>query len=123
MHSWKKKLGSGMILVHDATSAMARQRRYWDALMSPDAPDDTIGYDRRKIQFPIGISETRFEPSEGYAGLQLADILAGVVAECMANKMVPEEDRAPSFEIYGIISTGGISLDTFGQKPSSRLMN
>jgi hypothetical protein len=95
MHSWKKKFGFGMTLIHDATSAMSRQRRYWDALMSAEAPADIIGSDRRTVEFPIGIAETRFEPSEEFAGLQLADVFAGVVAECMANKMVPEEEREP----------------------------
>lgn len=74
---------------------MARQRRYWDALMSHDAPADIIGYDRRTMEFPIGISETQFVPSEQHAGIQLADVLAGVVSECMAGKLIPEEDREP----------------------------
>jgi hypothetical protein len=95
MHRWKQRLGAGMRLIHDHTSAMARKRRYWDALMSSDAPADMIGYDRRTIEFPIGITETQFVPSERFAGIQLADILAGAVSECMANKLVREQDREP----------------------------
>lgn len=63
--------------------------------MSPHAPADLIGYDRRTMEFPIGIAETRFERSENWAGLQLADVMAGAVAECMAAQMIPEEERDP----------------------------
>lgn len=95
MHSWKKKVGMGMTLIHDATSAMSRQKRYWDALMSEEAPADVIGYDRRTMEFPIGISETRFEPSEDQIGIQIADVLAGAVSECMSSRLVPEEQYSP----------------------------
>ncbi len=95
MHAWKQRLGTSVTVIHDQTSAMARQRRYWDALMSHEAPADIIGYDRRTMEFPIGISETHFVPSEQFAGIQLADILAGVISECMASELVPEHDRKP----------------------------
>ena len=36
-----------------------------------------MGYDRRKIQFPIRVVRTCPEDSKNWAGLQLADILAG----------------------------------------------
>lgn len=110
MHRWKSRLGAGITLVHDATAAMSRHKRYWDALMSAKAPEDIIGYDRRTMEFPIGISETRFERSEDYAGLQLADVLAGVVAECMENKMVPEEERPPFIrDLWGCLDGWDIS--------------
>ena len=85
MHSWKNQLGSGMTPMHDATAAMSRQRNSWDALMSTDAPTDVIGYDRGLMTFPIGIKETFFESSEKFVGLQLADVLAGIVTECLTS--------------------------------------
>jgi len=72
---------------------MSRQRDFWDALMSKEAPPDVIGYDRRLMTFPIGIKETFFESSEKFAGLQLADVLAGIVTECLTSKLVPKDER------------------------------
>jgi hypothetical protein len=87
MDSWRNRLGSGITLIHDESSAMSRQKSFWDALMSPTAPAELVGYDHRTIQFPIGINETQFIASEESSSIQIADILAGSLAQAMRTEM------------------------------------
>jgi len=80
---WQQDLNDGIVLVHDDSSAMARERKIWDAIVDPNLPSIEVGYDRRKAQFPIGVIKTCPEDSKNWAGLQLADILAGAFTRCV----------------------------------------
>lgn len=82
MSLWQQDLNDGIVLVHDDSSAMARERKIWDAIVDPNLPSIEVGYDRRKTQFPIGVIKTCPEDSRSWAGLQLADILAGAFTRC-----------------------------------------
>jgi hypothetical protein len=59
---------------------MAKERDIWDALTSATLPPALVGYAGRITPFPLMVKETRFEPSHAWAGLQLADVLAGAMA-------------------------------------------
>ena len=81
MGSWRADLSGPIELVHDASTNMSDQRHIWDALMNPNLPRARLGYDdHRRIEFPIAVKRTLFEPSEKWAGLQLADVTAGAFA-------------------------------------------
>jgi hypothetical protein len=82
--SWRKQLGTDFAIVHDCTSNMSRQKAYWDAIVSPTAPVGFVGYDRRSLEFPIGVAETKFVPSEQSLGIQIADVIAGAATEWAA---------------------------------------
>ena len=77
MSYWQHDLSEDLILIHDNSSAMAKDRRIWDVLVDHSLHPIEVGYDRRKTQFPIRVVETHPEDSKNWAGLQLADILAG----------------------------------------------
>jgi len=81
MGSWARRLGQDMLLIHDANSEMSKQRGLWEKIVSPHVPPAKVGWDRRTMEFPIRVRETRFESSRDWAGLQLADVLAGALAE------------------------------------------
>lgn len=82
MTLWREDIkdGSGITLIHDASSAMARDKDIWDSLVNPDITPQIVGYDVRKVQFPISVTETHAEDSKNWVGLQLADIVAGATA-------------------------------------------
>lgn len=79
MASWRSEISGAIHLVHDKSSNMSDQKEVWDALMDPNLPPATVGYDRRTMTFPISVERTRFERSERWAGLQLSDVLAGAM--------------------------------------------
>lgn len=83
MDGWAKRHGEEMLLVHDASSEMSKRKALWSKIVSPDVSPTKVGWDRRTMKFPIRIKETKFGSSTEWAGLQLADILAGSIGECL----------------------------------------
>jgi len=81
MYEWKTDISESenIILIHDRSSNMAQDKDFWDKLVSPNLNHKIVGYDRRKMSYPIRIEKTYFENSKNFAGLQLADILAGAI--------------------------------------------
>lgn len=77
MAQWSEYLKNDMVLIHDTSSNMAKNKDLWDLFVSPTLPSSTVGYDRRKVTFPIGVRETIFENSKNKIGLQLVDVIAG----------------------------------------------
>lgn len=79
LHQWRHATKRELVLYHDRSSNMQKNGALWEAIVSADIPDQTVGYDRRSITFPIGVTETKFEDSKAWAGLQLADVIAGAI--------------------------------------------
>lgn len=56
---------------------MQRFRDVWNVITTPDVPAVTVGYDRRTWNLCIGLQHALAAESITWAGLQLADVLAG----------------------------------------------
>lgn len=108
---WSRMIGSQYSFVHDESSNMSKNKYIWDILVDKNIEKKVVGYDRRKIQFSLHISETRFEKSEYSLGLQLADIMAGAVARWAAWKAGQNEESQYVLELDKII------LDSFDVHP------
>ncbi len=80
---WSKCISGCFVITHDKSSNMAKNKKAWDKAVHPDVPPKVVGYDRRKIYFPIRAEKTDFAQSQYFVGLQLADIMAGAMARCM----------------------------------------
>ena len=96
MGSWRSQIEGEIVLYHDISSNMSRQSDVWNALMDPSLPSTEVGYDRRRLTFPIAVKETKFEESKNWAGLQLADVLAGATSRA-AEWTINEEDSSDSY--------------------------
>jgi hypothetical protein len=83
MAEWRKEIDDDIVLIHDQSSNMADQKELWEKFMDPGVPEITIGYDRRTMKLPIAVKDTRFEPSENWAGLQLSDIVVGAAVRVL----------------------------------------
>lgn len=80
---WSKSIPGNFVVTHDESSNMAKNKKAWDKAVHPDVPPKVVGYDRRKMYFPIRVKKTDFAKSQDFVGLQLADIMAGAMARCM----------------------------------------
>ncbi len=80
---WSKYITGNFTLVHDKSSNMAKNKKIWDKVLHPDVTPKIVGYDRRKMYFPIRVEKTDFQNSQDFAGLQLIDIMAGAMARCL----------------------------------------
>jgi hypothetical protein len=80
MSNWRLGTNEPIHLKYDSSSNMTERKEIWDALVDPALDPITLGYDRRTLIMPIAVKETIFESSHNWAGLQLADVLAGATA-------------------------------------------
>ncbi len=79
MHQWATSEHDDFYLVHDQSGTIAAHKNLWEILTSPSIPQTTVGFDRRTLNFPLRVKETRLEDSKSLAGLQLADVMAGAI--------------------------------------------
>jgi len=90
---WTDRTTDPFEFVHDTSSAMAREKWMWDAIVSPLLPSTVVGFAHRKRKYPLHVTRTVFEDSKLSLQLQLADILAGATAEWAKGKMGKSERR------------------------------
>ena len=111
MFNWRNSFNGDIVLIHDNTSNMSKQIAEWNAIMNNDIEKQTLGWDRRTLNLPINIKETIFDSSENWAGLQIADILAGSAAHS-AKWMVSKNKAKDNFgeNIFGLFKDVVLSL-------------
>lgn len=76
---WSANTKDNLKIIHDRSSAIAKNKRIWDHIVSPEIPARTVGMDRRLMHFPLRVISTELGESRTYSGLQLVDILAGAM--------------------------------------------
>ncbi len=90
---WSECISGNFVITHDESSNMAKNKKAWDKVVHPDVPPKVVGYDRRKMYFPIRAEETDFARSDHFAGLQLTDIMAGAMARCLKWNLEGQKTR------------------------------
>ncbi|MFI5247230.1 MAG: hypothetical protein ACHQWV_01595, partial [Nitrospirales bacterium] len=117
VNHWRKHTIEQFEVVHDESSAMAKDKWLWDQLTSPEIGAATVGYDRRLWSFPLGVISTEFRRSIDLLQLQLADVIAGSTAEWCDSKYT--EIRSPYTDL---LEEAGIADLTFeGMWPSTKV--
>ena len=60
MHEWKEEIpeNENIILIHDRSSNMSKEKDFWDILVSPDVQPKLVGYGRRMMSYPLRIERT-----------------------------------------------------------------
>ena len=112
MSEWRKETDENINLIHDMSSPMVKETRFWEALTGKSVKPSIIGYGPKTMQFPIGVATTIFEDSRSWVGLQLADVLAGSVARSLTAHKRGETDPYVS-----LISETALSLPAFTSMP------
>jgi hypothetical protein len=75
---WRRLSNGPFEVIHDQSTNLAKHRPVWDWLSSPEQQEVTLGVgDYRDALLPLNVTRTEFAKSHNYAGLQLADLLAG----------------------------------------------
>lgn len=78
---WRDQTGEQLEVIHDMSSRMAKQKWLWDQLVGAEISPRIVGYDRRRMQFPLNVNSTQFCDSRDYLQLQYADLIAGSTAK------------------------------------------
>jgi hypothetical protein len=82
---WRESSTEQFSVVHDGSSNLAKEKWMWDALVSPDVPQQLVGFDERITRFPLGVAKTTFADSTVHRQLQISDVLAGASATWAAS--------------------------------------
>ena len=77
---WGRHLQRDFHAIHDVSKPIAAEHATFKAMMNPDVDATTIGYDRRKFEFPLRTRTLEFGDSRDLPQLQVADLLAGSIA-------------------------------------------
>ena len=83
---WSDRTDQAINIIHDESSALAREQHVWDVLLDPDVPHAIVGQDRRTVKFPLRVDSINRAKSQDHLQLQLADLLAGAVATYLRNR-------------------------------------
>jgi hypothetical protein len=111
--SWAMDRTPGRFPVtHDASKPLAQQMRMLESLMLDGSPE-VIGYPGRTMELPLRISDFRFEDSKSVPQLQLADLLSGCAADCLAaasgHKAMEDFHRRVLSTPFNDIMIGGVT--------------
>jgi hypothetical protein len=77
---WGQELNENFDVLHDASKPIFQEKRTLEACMSEDIPRALIGYDIRKIEFPLRANSVNFADSKKDCRLQVVDVIAGSIA-------------------------------------------
>lgn len=77
---WGKSVGAVYEVIADDSKALAKARVHLLALSDPNLKCVSAGYDRRRMDFPLKVSDIVPVDSTAHQQVQLADVLCGAIA-------------------------------------------
>jgi hypothetical protein len=91
---WRgKHPGSDLLLVHDTSKMIERNRSKWEAVLDPTNPAAIVGQDRRTIEFPLPVRGLRIAESHEFVELQVADVVAGAACAVMRARAIHSDNE------------------------------
>lgn len=90
---WGEEFGGPFELVHDESKPIFQNKEMLEDLMSRGEQEQVIGYDRRKMIFPLRARGVTFGKSEDDPRLQIADLIASASAHWMSGLIRPPEKK------------------------------
>jgi hypothetical protein len=93
LEHWRKNSpGIELLLTHDESKFLAKQREFWESVLNHTNPRALVGQDRRTISFPLPVKGLRLAYSEHLPQLQVADLIASA-ARSDASRIVNRYDN------------------------------
>jgi hypothetical protein len=77
---WGKSVGDVYELIADESKVLAKERGRLLTFADPNLQPVSAGYDRRKMDFPLKVSDIVAVDSTAYLQVQFADVLCGAIA-------------------------------------------
>jgi hypothetical protein len=111
MAQWRANTTDEIQVIHDRSTTMSKQKRFWAALTDPTEQPTTVGSGLQKFTYPIAVKGTKFEPAANWAGLQIADLLAGATTH-LAKKTLEKDSGTSNKNYEKALST--IFANSFG---------
>jgi hypothetical protein len=133
MHAstWTARLQTVFDVIHDSSKPIRNEQLVLEAMMSTREQPKAIGYDRRKMQFPISATGISFKDSKSEPSIQLADIIAGSVFYVLKSSIADDDDGFAAelrttrvfsgdwFPVWPTLKVSPSELDTDEPAPSA----
>ena len=82
INKWMSQHPGSLEVVHDRSKPLKRNEAFLRVMMTP-ATSQIFGYGKRKAELPLRVSRFEFADSKLHPQIQLADLVAGAVADCL----------------------------------------
>ncbi|MGA2030099.1 MAG: hypothetical protein ABSG87_08510 [Verrucomicrobiota bacterium] len=79
VNHWGKSIGCFYEVVADESKVLAKERARLLKFSNPDLKPISVGYDRRKMDYPLKVSDILAVNSKAHHQVQFADILSGAI--------------------------------------------
>ncbi len=101
---WGSYLGRDFDVVYDESKPIRQKQVFLSLLMAKDEQETQVGYDYRKMIFPLKATGIKFGDSKVVKQLQLADVIAGASAYWARGFTQPDVDKefCEKLEEHGI---------------------
>ena len=101
---WSSCLGRDFDVVYDESKPIRQKQVLLSLLMAKDEQETQVGYDYRKMIFPLKATGIKFGDSKMVKQLQLADVIAGASAYWARGFTQPDVDKefCEKLEEHGI---------------------
>jgi len=86
------RLNQTFHILHDDSIPLQNEQLILEAMMSEDGNRQTIGFDRRTMQFPIAADGIEFGGSKAFSQLQVADLLSSAMRHFLTAAAGRESD-------------------------------
>lgn len=84
---WGKSLGCYFEVIADASKVLAKERARLLAFSNTKLKPVNVGYDRRKIEFPLKVSDIVVVDSKTTLQVQFADVISGAIASALKARL------------------------------------
>ena len=107
---WGQTLADRFEAVCDESKALDEQRDLLEGLSDLQNRTAVVGYDRRKMRFPLPMSVLRFADSKIEKQIQLADVVAGCLACGLRAKRIGDH-QGFEFDMLQVVAEKGLVVD------------
>ena len=101
---WRNQTEQPLNLVHDNSSSLAKDKKLWSEITSPEFDEMTLGIPGRETKYPLNVQQTVFADSRNHLQLQFCDLLAGASVAWARRFTGPSHDQ----EYFDRLDAAGI---------------
>ncbi len=109
--AWGKQLGTRFGVDCDESKAIAADQAILLALSHPEEPETEVGYDRRKMVFPLKIAQITLKNSVASSSIQIADVMAGSLCYALTKNMSDAGTDDFARRIFAIVASKELGVD------------
>jgi hypothetical protein len=106
---WGRQIGCNFEVIADNSKVLAQARQRLLTLSDPNLKSFSAGYDQRRMEFPLKVSDIVAVDSTAFRQVQLADVLGGAITMALKARIKgPLQPASFAFEILKTCFSKGL---------------